>query len=260
MTACPDREVMLQALVDGELDAANALAMEAHLRGCPGCVAEYRRAAALRERLGAEDVRPAAPPALHARIEAALEREAAGRPVEVRPPTRRWRPWAIGGWSVAGAMTAVAATLALLLVQPAGPNLADQLVADHVRSLLPGHLIDVATSDRHVVKPWFNGRIDFAPPVPELADRGFPLVGGRLDVAAGRVVPVLVYRRRLHTINLFILPAGMAPGEGRASASTPPGYSLVHWRQGRLDFWAVSDVGKGDLEQFRDAFTARARA
>jgi anti-sigma factor RsiW len=258
MTACADREAMLQALVDGELDAANTLAMEAHLRTCPGCAAEYGRAVALRERLGAEDVRLAAPPALRARIENALEREAAPR--AERPPQRHWRPWAIGGWSLAGAMTAVAATLAVLLVQPAGPDLQDQLVADHVRSLLPGHLIDVATSDRHVVKPWFNGRIDFAPPVPELADRGFPLVGGRLDVVAGRVAPVLVYRRRLHTINLFILPAGRVAGEGRASASSPPGYSILHWRQGGFDFWAVSDVGKGDLEQFRDAFTARAGA
>lgn len=260
MTACADREAMLQALVDGELDAANALAMEAHVRVCPGCAAEYARAVALRERLGAEGVRPVAPPALRARIEAALEHEVAAQHEPVRTPERRWRPWAIGGWSVAGMMTAVAATLAVLLVQPAPADLQDQLVADHVRSLLPGHLIDVATSDRHVVKPWFNGRIDFAPPVPELADRGFPLVGGRLDVAAGRVVPVLVYRRRLHTINLFILPADKASGEGRASESTPSGYSILHWRQGGLDFWAVSDVGKGDLDQFREAFTARAGA
>jgi anti-sigma factor RsiW len=261
MTACADREAKLQALVDGELDAANALAMEAHLRSCPGCAAEYGAAIALRERLGAEDLRPVASPALRTRIEAALEREVVARPVEPhRPPARHWRPWAIGGWSVAGAMTAIAATLAVLLVQPTAPEpeLQDQLIADHVRSLLPGHLIDVATSDRHVVKPWFNGRIDFAPPVPELADRGFPLVGGRLDVAAERVVPVLVYRRRLHTINLFILPAGKTAGERRASAASPPGYSLVHWRQGGLDFWAVSDVGKGDLDQFREAFTARA--
>jgi anti-sigma factor RsiW len=258
MTACSDREAMLQALVDGELDAANALEMEAHLRACPACAAEHRAWLALREKLSQPDVAPTASPELRARIEAALGREAAASLPPSRARARRWRAWAIGGWSAAGAMTAIAATLAILFVEPAAPALRDQLVADHVRSLLPGHLIDVATSDRHVVKPWFNGRIDFAPPVPELADRGFPLVGGRLDVAAARVVPVLVYRRRLHTINLFIFPAGAAK-EGRgASGSAPPGYSLVHWRQGRLDFWAVSDLGKGDLDQFREAFAARA--
>ncbi len=259
MNACADREAMLQALIDGELDAANALEMEAHLRVCPACAAEHRVWLALREKLAEPGIAPSAPPELRGRIDAALAREAAARPIApLRPPSRRYRNWAIGGWSAAGAMTALAATLAVLIVQPAAPVLGDQLVADHVRSLLPGHLIDVATSDRHVVKPWFNGRIDFAPPVPELADRGFPLVGGRLDVAAGRVVPVLVYRRRLHTINLFILPAGAVAGEGRASRASPPGYSIVHWRQGGLDFWAVSDLGKGDLDQFHEAFAARA--
>ncbi|HEY1605901.1 MAG TPA: anti-sigma factor [Allosphingosinicella sp.] len=259
MAACADKEAMLQALIDGELDAANALAMEAHLGACPACAAEHRAWRALRERLGAVDVAPAAPPALRLRIEEALAREAAALPARREGrPARRWRAWAIGGWSAAGMMAATAATFAILFLQPPPSDLGDQLVADHVRSLIPGHLIDVATSDRHVVKPWFNGRIDFAPPVPELADRGFPLAGGRLDVAAGRVVPVLVYRRRLHVINLFILPAAAKAGEARPSGASAPGYALVHWRQGGLDFWAVSDVGKADLDQFRTEFAARA--
>ena len=258
MTACSDRVATLQALIDGELDAANALEMEAHLRVCAACAAEHRAWLALREALAAPGVAPTVPPALRTRIEAALARGAVVRPVEpARAPVRRWRAWAIGGWSMAGAMTAIAATLAILFVQPAAPDLRDQLIADHVRSLLPGHLIDVATSDRHVVKPWFNGRVEFAPPVVDLADRGFPLVGGRLDVAEGRVVPVLVYRRRLHTINLFVLPAGDA-GAARGSAASAPGYSVLRWRQGGFDFWAVSDVGSGDLEQFHQAFAARA--
>ncbi|HEX5181619.1 MAG TPA: anti-sigma factor [Allosphingosinicella sp.] len=259
MAACADKEAMLQALVDGELDAANALAMEEHLSACPACAAERRAWTALHERLGAAEVAPAAPAALRLRIEEALAREAAVLPArQSGRRARRWRAWAIGGWSAAGMMAAAAATFFILFLQPPPSDLGDQLIADHVRSLIPGHLIDVATSDRHVVKPWFNGRIDFSPPVPELADRGFPLAGGRLDVAAGRVVPVLVYRRRLHVISLFILPAAAKAGEGRTSAASPPGYSIVHWRQGGLDYWAVSDVGKADLDQFRTEFTARA--
>ena len=106
------------------------------------------------------------------------------------------------------------------------------------------------------VKPWFNGKIDFSPPTPDLRDQGFPLVGGRLDYIGGRVVPAIVYSRKLHTINVFAWPAGKGPSAGTMATD---GYTLVHWRQGDLDFWAVSDVAGGDLEQFHQAFVAAAR-
>ena len=140
----------------------------------------------------------------------------------------------------------------LTTAQPAVPALEQQLVASHVRSLLVDHLVDIPTSDRHVVKPWFNGKIDFSPPTPDLTAQGFPLVGGRLDYVGGTTVAVIVYRRRLHTINLFAWPAGMAPRARRAT----DGYTLSIGAQGDLDFWAVSDVAGGDLDQFRTAFEA----
>ena len=132
----------------------------------------------------------------------------------------------------------------------------NQLIGSHVRSLLANHLTDVETSNKHVVKPWFNGKIDFAPPVPDLADQGFPLAGGRLDYVSGKVVPALVYHRRLHTINVFIWPI-------KSGAIVPTrtlrrdGYSLVEWKRGDLEFWAVSDIDAVELRQFQQDFAQR---
>ncbi len=244
MTACADRQMMLHALIDDELDAANTALIEGHLQTCPGCAAEFERLGALRSLLAEEPLGYPAPAALRARIAAAL-------------PSPRANPWpARFAWGAGGAGIAAAASLALMLAQPPAPGLEQQLVASHVRSLLADHLTDVATSDQHQVKPWFNGRIDFSPPTPELAAQGFPLAGGRLDYIAERVVPAIVYRRRLHTINLFVLPAGSGAGPVDAGFD---GYHLRHWQTGGLDYWAVSDVSDGDLALFQNAFTAAAR-
>jgi anti-sigma factor RsiW len=255
MTACPDRELMLQALLDGELDAANAVATEAHLKTCAGCAAHFRTLQALRERLAEPELSPAAPEGLRAAVEDMIARES--RPHAARRAWfRRWTGRLSGGWVAAGVMAAVAASLMIAPLAPAPPSLEDQLVASHVRSLEANHLIDVTTSDRHVVKPWFNGKIDYAPPVVDLADQGFPLAGGRLDYADNRAVAALVYRRRLHAINLFVLPTGP-----RAMAWRPfrpaTSYSVVHWTRGALDYWAVSDLDRAELERFHQLFAAR---
>lgn len=260
--ACPDREAMLQALLDGELDAANALPIEAHLATCPGCAAHFKTLQTLRERLATPGIGPAAPPHLRHRIEAMIDAESRPGPklaAGARDLFRRGWAGLAAGWATAGAMAAVAASLLVVQIQAAAPSLQDQLVADHVRSTLASHLIDVATSDRHVVKPWFNGRIDFAPPVVDLVDQGFPLVGGRLDYADNRVVAAVVYKRRAHTINLFILPAQAQPWRlgWRPWGAPRTSYSVVRWTRGGLDFWAVSDLEAGELEQFHKDFAAR---
>lgn len=243
MSACPDQEALLHGLLDGELDAANAQAAEAHLKTCAGCARAFGEMQALSARLSGPGVGYRAPAALRHRIEAALEAPAA--------PKRRLS--AAAPWGLSGGFAALAATLAIVMLQPSPTVLADQLVADHVRSTLADHLVDIQTSDRHVVKPWFNGRVDFAPPVLELADRGYPLAGGRLDYVQDRVVAALVYRRNRHVINLFVWPS--KPGPSLAAAATQrSGYSVVHWRSGGLEFWAVSDIDPRDLESFHRAF------
>jgi anti-sigma factor RsiW len=258
MNPCPDRELMLQALLDGELDAANALAVETHLKTCAGCGVYFRTLQALRERLAEPEVSPPAPDHLRARIEDMIARESRPR-AAARGPVRRWLAGLSAGWTAAGAMTAVAASLFILQLAPMPPGLEEQLVASHVRSLQANHLIDVAASDRHVVKPWFNGKVDFAPPVEDLADQGFPLAGGRLDYADNREVAALVYRRRLHAINLFVLPARPRPAFWRPFQRHPASsYSVVHWTRGALDFWAVSDLDGSELERFHQLYAARA--
>lgn len=254
-TACSDKALLLHGLLDGELDAANAVALEEHLKTCPGCAAELRRLQSLRELIVQPGVRPAAPSTLRPRIETALAAEASGVR-RLRPRFRIPAPW------LSGAGGAIAAALALAVIGPQMTQTAalqDELVSDHVRSLLAGHLIDVATSDRHTVKPWFNGRTDVAPPVMDLADQGFPLAGGRLDYVRGRVTPAVVYRRRAHVINLFVRRIdGPATGLLGDIAERRGGYSLVRWRAGGQEFWAVSDLDLGELKTFRDLFRARA--
>jgi anti-sigma factor RsiW len=248
MTACPDHILLINGLLDDELDAANVVKLEMHLATCAGCSETLRRLQTVRDAMSAPELRYAAPASLRSRIEDTTSAPAVSPP----PPGRL----AATSWFAGGAISALAASLALMFALPRTdqPNLEGQLVSSHVRSLLAQHLVDIPTSNQHVVRPWFNGKTDYTPPAPELSDLGFPLVGGRLDVIDGRVVPTVVYRRRLHTINLFVLPAGTDAGGKTARLD---GYSLIEWSQGGLRFAAVSDIDAGDLAQFRQAFASR---
>jgi anti-sigma factor RsiW len=255
MTACPDKAVLLYGLLDGELDAVNAAACEAHLKTCEACEAEFRRLQALREAVAAPGVAHSAPERLRAGIEAMLAAEAA--PAAAAQPRRRLAAWAAGGVGGIGGLVAAGLAVMLVLPQVTEASVERQLVASHVRSLMANHLTDVATSNRHVVKPWFNGKVDIAPPVPELAEQGFPLVGGRLDYIDGHVAPAIVYSRRLHTVNLFVWPAG-GPSPSGTRVVRRDGYSLVEWSQNGLRFAAVSDIDPGELRLFHQAYEAHA--
>ncbi|PZW48416.1 anti-sigma factor RsiW [Humitalea rosea] len=235
---------MLHGFVDGELDAAHVLECEAHLAICPECADSVAHLRAMRAMLQAAEPGFTAPLALRARVLADLAQDRR-RPL----PGLLRRLW---NWSPVPLAAGLAACLMLLLAQPRGPDLADELVAGHVRSLLARHLTDIETSAAHTVKPWFIGRIDFAPPVVDLAARGFPLVGGRLDYIGGRAVAVLVYGRREHVINLFVWPEL----HGQEGAAAREGYSLTQWTQAGLAFWAVSDLNAVELREFREEFSA----
>lgn len=240
--ACEDRALLLGALVDGELDAANVALTEAHLARCEGCRQELERLQATSNLLRSDAFRIEAPPALRERI-AALP-DLASRPVARTIPS--WLGPAFGG--------AVAASLAMVaLLQPGRPDIDRELISSHVRSLQPGHLVDVQTTNQHIVKPWFNGRITFAPPVPELADKGFPLAGGRLDAVDGKTAAAIVYHRRLHTVNVFVWPGDDA-GAGEMGRD---GFAVRHWRQGGLNFAAVSDIPPAELRQFEHLYRER---
>jgi anti-sigma factor RsiW len=229
-----DMVLLVQADFDGELDAGQAATAAAHRAGCAVCQAAYADLARVRESLRAADLYMPAADAFCRRI--------AGRFGQSPPRFGAWMQTAASF----GLGAALAATIALVMARPA-PGLIDAVVADHVRSLQPGHLMDVVSTDRHTVKPWFDGRLDFAPPVKDLAAQGFPLEGGRLDYLAGRPVAALVYGRDKHQINLFIWPDNAGAANDVAQRQ---GYNVVHVSQDGMTLWAVSDLEKAQLDAF----------
>jgi anti-sigma factor RsiW len=246
MPACVDQELLLGGLVDGELDAANTALIEAHVARCEGCREELERLQAVRSLVAADGVRHAAPETLVQRINSLPELS-----------SRRTSDNRLPGWLAPGLAGAIAASLAMVTLLPLATQSAvdQQLVSSHVRSLQPGHLTDVQTTNQHIVKPWFNGKIDFSPPVPELADKGFPLAGGRLDAIDGKTVAVMVYHRRLHTVNLYVWPAK----NGGDRAFVKDGFAVLEWSAGGLRFAAVSDIPSVELRQFESVFVQAAR-
>lgn len=241
------------AYLDGELDALGAARFERHLAACARCQAALSGDRAVRAALGDAGLYAPATAGLRSRIGRALDAEAKGRPARA-PALRRQAPWWAG---LAAALALGVAAGALVfpgLGRPKGEAaMASQVVDAHVRSLQPGHLTDVASTDRHTVKPWFAGRIDFAPPVEDLAAEGFPLTGGRLDVIGGRPVAALAYARRQHVINVFVWPG--TPAESGPDTGTLRGYSWRRFAARGMTFWAVTDAAPADLEALARALT-----
>ena len=246
-----DMVLLVQAEFDGELDAARAADLAVHRAHCPVCQAAEAELTRARELFQGDLYQPA-PDDLRERILAQLDL-ATPAPTLARP--RRfphfaaWRP-TMGGF---GLGAACAAAIMLLVLSPNQQNLTEQVVASHVRALQPGHLEDVASTDQHTVKPWFDGRIDFAPPVRDFAAAGFPLIGGRLDYIEGRPVAALVYQRGKHIIDVYVWPEA-ATAALRPTTDELNGYNVVHWTQDGMTFWAVSDVEPGQLRAFAAAW------
>jgi len=236
---------LLPAYADQELGVADMIAVERHLGSCAECQREYAEQDEISRRVR-DQVSPIKAPAhLLGRIQSALPRENA-------PAfTKAWRfnfNWLNLGSALA-AVLAVAWSIGMLLGQPsADDRVAEEVVASHVRSLQVDHLADVASTDQHTVKPWFNGKLNFSPTVADFVQQGFPLVGGRLDYFDGRPVAALIYRHNLHPINLYTWPSNKPDSAPQAREQS--GYHLLHWYARGMEYWAISDVASVDLERF----------
>jgi anti-sigma factor RsiW len=261
-THCTDYETLLHALADGELDAGHVRDVDAHVAGCADCAAKLKAIRALREAMAGPSLKEAAPAHLRSRIEALFPAPAplvAPAAAKEGPISRWWRSF-LGGFSVGAALSAAVAAMLVIGIFGPDPNqqVADEVVSAHIRSLQAGHLMDVETSDQHTVKPWFNGKLDVAPPVIDLTAQGFTLLGGRLDYIDGEPVASVIYQRRKHVINLFV---AQRLGAARASimSKTVQGYNVRHWTEQGLDFWAVSDLAGDELDEFVQKISASLR-
>lgn len=232
----------LHGYFDGELDAVRAEEFEKHMAVCVQCQTSLATMRSLREGIQKADLYQGASIRLRRRIAEELGSE-------TRSSMAKWKWFLIPAVSLALMLIAVRVGSVLTQGRTYSVRLQAELVDAHVRSLQPGHLTDVQSTDQHTVKPWFDGKLDFVPPVGDFSQQGFPLVGGRLDVIAGHNVAALVYGRRKHLINLFVWPAGKEPalsGEG-----TRQGYNWVNWQAGDTQFCLLSDVSSGDLDELR---------
>jgi anti-sigma factor RsiW len=242
---CSEFQTFLHGYIDSELDLVRHVEIEDHLRTCGGCSRTYRAQLALRSALKADELYFWAPARLERQVRTAAQR-AERKSWLPRPQTPGW----IGAALAAAAVVALAVFVWPMLSRPSSTErIAQDVVSAHSRSLMPGHLTDVPSSEQHTVKPWFAGKLDFSPPLADLSAEGFALVGGRLDYAAGRQVAALVYRRGGHFINLFIWPSA-STREIAEAADARHGYSLVYWTRGQINFWAISDLNATELRQF----------
>jgi anti-sigma factor RsiW len=242
---------LVHAYVDGELDLMTNLRIEQHLAGCTGCSEVYKSQRALHSALGGGSLYYQAPVALEERIRASIGKAGKAEGTLYGAPRLPWRLFAFAA-AVAAVIIAAVGILALVRPVPGTPGhegLAQEVVASHIRSLMGNHLEDVASTDQHTVKPWFDGKLDFSPTVNDFSAQGFPLVGGRLDYLANRPVAALVYGRHKHFINLFIWPQAGGADTG-VQTTDLQGYQAFHWTKAGMTYWAVSDVNAADLGQF----------
>ena len=246
---CIETRQRLHPYLDREIDVEGALAVESHLAGCAACRSLFAGQQALQAGVRRHATYFSAPPGLAQRV-----RREAGR-----GPAARFGWLSLRQWLPLGAAVAATALLTWTAAlqyagMPGEERIAEQVVNGHARAVMTAHRIDVASSDRHTVKPWLSSRLDFSPPVVDLASAGFPLDGGRLDYLDGRTVATLCYRSRQHWIDLFVWPERDARGDRAPHGSSRQGYNLITWREGGMAFWAISDVNVEDLKAFVEAY------
>jgi anti-sigma factor RsiW len=250
---CNEAKTWLHGYLDDELDLRETMEIEHHLENCGSCSEARDSQRVLRDSIQASGLQIRCPDHLRTNIESLIAREV-GKPdiraniPHVRPNAQRW--WL----AIAASLLLVAFSLLAwrpMSRQTLSDSIAQQVIASHVRSLLADHLMDVDSNDRHTVKPWFAGKLDFAPTVVDLSAEGFPLAGGRLDYLDHRPVAAVVYHRRKHAINLFLWPSEGATDD-RLQSATYQGYQLVHWTSAGINYWAISDLNVSELREFAE--------
>ena len=241
---CETTVGLLDAYVDAELEPSEAADVEAHLGQCAACREQQLALRALREAVRSSGLYHRAPARLRAAVLARLgERET---PRLERPARRQWLGYALA----AGIAAAFASTITLRLAVPSAYELASADVLDnHARALMSRQIVDVVSTDQHTVKPWFNGRLDFTPPVQDTAAAGFPLVGGRIDYVSERAVAALVYQRRKHYIDVYVWPSDQA-GARALREQARRGFTVLSWSDGQFTYFAVSDLDPRELREF----------
>jgi len=246
--SCHEVREFFDAYIDRELDVVTALDFERHLEECSACRAICQQYENLHDSVRARLPYFECPRQLEGKIRAQLRSEERGRARAIqKQPFPRWTAWAVAA-SIAILLILSAVLFRTIGRPPASELLADQVVSSHIRSLMANHLTDVVSSDQHTVKPWFTGKLDFAPVVKDLSSKGFSLVGGRLDYLNNRPVAALVYKRRQHIINLFVWPISQSDSGPRST--TINGYNVVHGTQSHMAYWAASDLNAAELNEF----------
>ena len=242
---CEETQELVGAYVDRELDLTKSLEFERHLTQCRAC--SERHASLLALRSAVSTLYHTAPASLQRRVTSGIRKASKSEATPRAPLVKPWR------WIAVATSVALVLVVSWIVVRlSAGPSpdevLAREVVSNHVRSLMVSHIADVPSSDQHTVKPWFNGKLDFSPPVIDLDEQGFGLVGGRLDYLDSRAVAALVYKRKQHVINLFIWPTDESDRSGQTA--THQGYNVIHWCQTDMSYWAVSDLNSIELREF----------
>jgi anti-sigma factor RsiW len=243
--SCQQTHELIHGYLDGEVDLVKSLEIEQHLADCPVCARTYKGMRNLQSALRNDALRFQPSVDFEKRLRSAVRRES--KP-EQKAALLKWR-WLVPVSLFAVLVIGVLGAAGIFYRQSPDELLAQEVVSSHVRSLMFDHLTDVPSSDRHTVKPWFDGKLDFSPTVKDLTEQGFALTGGRLDYIGNRPVAALVYQRRQHPINLFVWPSTAAPATNE-KASERQGYNVIRWSNGGMTYWAVSDLNLAELQQF----------
>lgn len=240
---CRETKNVLNAYVDGELDSAGSLEVESHVQGCASCLADMENLHALSSAIQNGALRFEPPRRLRKNVESAIRK---ANP-HARSAFSYWR-WA----SALASMVLIVTISSFVAVRRQASSeealLVNELVSSHVRSMMANHITDVASSDSHTVKPWFGGKLDYSPPAKDLTEKGFRLIGGRLDYLQGRPVAAVVYQRSQHFINLFVWPVNNAAIRQDDQLSRQ-GYNIIHWTQGGMTYWLVSELNLTELSE-----------